>query len=309
MSSIFFDWHDFEQSVVEKYQLQLPEGATFVTEPFSIDKALGQENVSIFVDSKISNVELDQLQQSGCQRILLRSAGFNMLDVEYAKSLGLKVFRVASYSPESIAEHVFALLLSIVRNLNVERDKHEKGINKRTIDSMGYTLQGKTMGIYGIGKIGSAVFRIAQGFGMKLLFFDKYVDEYEGATKLNSLKELFEQSDVVSIHVPLTDETRYSVNDEVFGCIKRKLVLVNTSRGDVVEPEAVISALDTGKLFGLGVDVWDSGDIDDKFDSRLLRDNVMQTQHIAFFTEEAVQSILEQTLASLADQAAEQNVL
>jgi phosphoglycerate dehydrogenase-like enzyme len=124
---------------------------------------------------------------------------------------------------------------------------------------MGRTLHGKILGIYGVGRIGSIVAEIAKGFGMQIVFFDKFVESLEGTKKVNSLSELVGQIDFLSIHVPLTDETRYSINSEVLNSAKQGMVLINTSRGDVVDSNALVAALDSGKLSGAGVDVWDSG--------------------------------------------------
>lgn len=309
MSAVFFEWQQYEQMVMDQFGLSLPDDVELVSDQFNLEHALGHEQISIFVDSKISQQDLEQLVEAGCKQILIRAAGFDMLDINAAKQLGIEVCRVASYSPESIAEYVFALLLTVVRKLNVERRLHEQKQNVREVSSMGTTLAGKTLGLYGIGKIGAVVAQIAQGFGMQVQFFDKFVDSFDQAQKVTSLAELFGVSDVVSIHVPLTDETKYSVSAEILTGAKPGLVLINTSRGDIVDSNAVIAALDAGKLSGMGVDVWDSGQQDDLFDERLLRDNVIQTHHIAFFTAEAVMSILKQTIDSLAGNPAEANVL
>ncbi len=180
-------------------------------------------------------------------------------------------------------------------------------MHTRTTKDMGRTLNSKTIGIYGVGRIGSVVAKIAQGFGMQVLFFDRFVESVPNADKVDSLIALVKASDFLSIHVPLTDETRYSVNDEVLANAKNGMVLINTSRGDVVEPESIIHALDTGKLSAAGLDVWDSGKVDDLFDKRLLRDNVIQTQHVAFFTYEAVKEILEQTWQNIWGEPIEKN--
>jgi len=305
-STIFFEWAEYERSVNNEINLDFSQ-AELVSDRFSLDRALGKEVISIFVDSKITDDDLRKLKDAGLKKIAVRSVGTDMLNVELAKELGINVFRIASYSPESIAEHVYALLLGLVRNLNVQRELHEKEMHTRTTREMGRTLHGKTLGIYGVGRIGSIVAEIAKGFGMQIVFFDKFVESLEGASKVGSLQELVGRIDFLSIHVPLTDETRYSINSEVLNSAKQGMILINTSRGDVVDSNALVAALDSGKLSGAGVDVWDSGVVDDRFDKRLLRDNVIQTQHVAFFTYEAVKEILEQTWQNIWGEVIEKN--
>lgn len=307
MKSIFFEWQDYESLIAKEYNLDLNEIKT-TSGKFNLDEASGFEIISIFVDSRISNEDLKNLKDSGCKKILLRCAGFNMLDPEFAKSLGLEVYRVASYSPESIAEFVFALLLNLIRRLNLQRRLHNTMSNGRTIDAMGFTLRGKTIGIHGYGKIGREVANIARnGFKMNVIFFDPFVPESNGEElKVNSLEELYEKSDVVSVHMPLNKDTENSVNIELLSRIKDTFVLINTSRGGIVDNSAVIETLKSKKHFFFGTDVWGN---DDKFDDRLLVDHVFQADHIAFFTKEAVQSILEQTLDSLKGNAAKENIL
>ncbi|MCA9379292.1 2-hydroxyacid dehydrogenase, partial [Candidatus Dojkabacteria bacterium] len=270
-------------------------------------KARGFPVVSIFVDSKISADDLRALRDAGLRRIVIRAAGCNMVDVPIATELGVEVCRVADYSPESIAEHAFALLLALQRRLMTEREHHQVLKNDRSSALMGSTLSGKTIGLYGVGKIGRLVAQIAAGFQMQIVFYDKFIDTLPGARKVGSLGELFASSDVVSVHVPLTPETKNSVTAEVLAASKPGLTLINTSRGDVVNSEAVVQALDSGKLSALGVDVWDSGDVDDRFDERLLRHNVIQTEHIGFFTREAVGEILRQTIENVNGTGREEN--
>jgi len=305
--TIVFEWSDFEQYIFAKEEMRW--SARFESGKFRINLAKGYPSVSIFIESKISNKELDELARNGTRYIAIRGAGHDMLDIEYAKSIGIGVYFVASYSPESIAEHAFALLLNLVRKLNIERRHHASLQHIRTIQSMGTTLKGKRIGLYGVGRIGSVMAKIADGFSMEVGFYDKYVDALLAATKLNSLAELFQQCDIVSIHVPLTPETEQSVNADILAQAKPGLILLNTARGDIIDDQAVLHALDKGIIAGLGVDVWDSGKVDDKFDARLYRDNVIQTHHIAFFTYEAVKEIVKQTILNLQGEGDPRNTL
>ena len=306
MNSIFFFWSDFESFVANEHNIDLSE-VKLTSEKFNLKEALGFKNVSIFVDSRISEDDLVALKTNGCECLLLRCAGFNMLNVEKAKEIGLKVFRVASYSPESIAEFVFALILNLARKMNLQRRQHSTMQNGRSLDSMGFALKGRILGLHGYGKIGREVSNIARnGFGMKVHFFDPFIDKSDNDTKVLDIYELYKTSDIVSIHMPLNDETKHSVNFDLLSKAKDGIMIVNTARGGLIESEAMIKYLDSGKVSYFGTDVW--GD-DDKFDERLYRDNTFQADHVAFFTDEAVYSILEQTMDSLSGRPLECNIL
>lgn len=296
--AIIFEWSAPEQFVATQEVLDY---SGFETDAgvFDLHKALGYKKVSVFVDSKITVAELERLAQAGLEVISVRAAGIDNIPWQRALELGINVYRVANYSPESVAEHAFALLLTIARKLNVERQYHNYQRNERTTDAMGITLNGRTIGLFGVGRIGKVAANIALGFGMKVVYYDKYAQVRSELTQVQSLAELFQISDVVSIHVPLTDETRQSINAEVLSQAKPGLILINVSRGDIMDSDAVIAALDSTSLAGVGVDVWDSGVNDDKFDRRLLRMNSFQTCHVGFFTYEAIKAILEQTLQNL----------
>ncbi len=308
MAAIFFEWAEHEKEVSTDEGIEW-EGVEFSPDIFTLEASKGFEIISLFVDSEIKDGELRELAKSGTKVISIRAAGYDMLNLELAKELGISVYRVSSYSPESIAEHTFALLLAIARRLNIQREQHEEQSNIRTAESMGFSLRGKVIGIYGVGKIGKIVSEIALGFGMKVKFFDPYVEELTGAEKLNSLTELITASKVLSIHVPLVEETRFAINEETLSHAKPGLVLLNVSRGDIVDSNSVIKALDSGLVSGVGVDVWDTGVVDDKYDERLLRDNVIQTYHVAYFTHESITQILLQTEENISGTPREENII
>ncbi len=309
MNSIVFEWQDFEEKIKQKYNIDFPD-TEFLTSNFSIEKAKGKKSISLFTNKLTDHDVLNELKMFGLESICLRTAGFDNVDLEYAKFLGINVYRVAHYSPESIAEYTFSLLLALNRKLKIEIRKHSNRDNSRTFESLGVVLKGRALGIYGLGKIGQAVAEIAKGFGMYILFYDTTVQFYNGVEKVNSLKELFERSQFITIHAPLTPETRKSVNYELLQLNKYKpFYLINTARGDIVDSDSIIKSLDEGILNGLGIDVWDSGEIDDIFDERLLRDNVIQSKHIAFLTEESVKTILEDTRDNLLGKPQDYNTL
>jgi len=300
MKAIFFEWQDYEDYIEKKHNIfdDLDVDIQFYSQKFDINLCEGADIISIFVDSRLSEQDLDKLSLNGCNRILLRCAGFNMLNVEYAKKLGIKVCRVASYSPESIAEYVFALLLNLCRRMNHERTKHQNFQNGRTIKSMGFVLKNKTLGLYGYGNIAKEVAKIGRdGFGMKIVFFDPYIKSPSVDMQVESLPELFSLSDVVSIHVPLNQETKHTVNAKILENIKAdNFTLINTARGEIIQSEDLIEFLNNGRVKYFGTDVWRDYD---KFDGRLLTENTFQADHVAFLTEEAVLSILSQIKDSI----------
>jgi D-lactate dehydrogenase len=302
-----FEWQDFEELVLLESKLKFPANTEFLAEKFSVEQAASVAAISIFVDSRISNEDLDKLAGQGLKQIFIRAAGFNMLDVEHAKGLGITVTRVASYSPESIAEFAVTLMLALARKLNLQREHHRQAKNGRHIDAMGFTLHGKTLGLHGYGKIARQLADIARdGFKMQVQFVDPYVESSDKDKKLQTLQELYSTSDIVSIHVPLMPETANSVNSELLQSVKPGFMLINTSRGGIVDTGSVVELLDAGKLAYFGADVWGA---DDKFDARLLRDNAFQADHVAFFTREAVHSILEQTIESAGGNPRQENKL
>jgi len=317
MRTFFFEWQDFEALVAENAHMHFGDKAEFTDEVFSLGKVNGHEAISIFVDSRISDLDLLALKEKGVKLITLRCAGFNMLNVEKAKELGIKVTRVASYSPESIAEFVFSLILTLARKLPRQREAHQKGDQKRTVADMGFTLRGKTLGLHGLGKIGKEVADIASlGFKMQVVFYDPFIsqdqiDEYTSPRKgvykkVDTVAALYKQANIVSIHVPLMDTTANSVNAELLSLVTENFMLINSARGGIVHTEDMLNAIKSGKVQYFGTDVWGA---EDKFQKELLAENTVQTNHVAFFTEEAVHSIVAQTLESLSDQARPENIL
>jgi D-lactate dehydrogenase len=297
----FFEWSQAETLIFSriKPELELKEIETFFSsEIFTIDKVTDDVSfISIFVDSRISEQDLDTLKSKGIKGILLRCAGVNMLDTNYAKTIGLNVYRIASYSPESIAEHVFALLLPLCRKIFVDRRKHISVSDGRDISQMGMTLRGKAIGFYGFGQIGQMTAKIAKyGFGMEVLYFDPYIDaKNEYFVKVNSLSELFEKSDIVSVHAPLMEKTANTVNKDILSHANG-VILINTARGQIINTNDALEALLNGNLLALGFDVVGEND---SYKDLPVQDNIILTQHTAFFTEEAIESILRQTFENV----------
>ncbi len=245
---------------------------------------------------------------------MLRSAGFNHVDLAAAARLGLTVLRVPAYSPYAIAEHTIALLLTLNRKI------HRANIRVReqnfSLDGlMGFDLHGKTMGVVGTGKIGAIVARILTGFGCTILACDPFPNQECLAlgVEYTTLHDLLARSDVVTLHCPLTPQTRHLIDAAALGVCKPGMMLINTSRGGVVDTAAVIGALKSGRLGSLALDVYEEeGDLffrdlsdqvitDDIFARLLTFPNVLITAHQAFFTKEAVRNIGETTIRNLTD--------
>lgn len=278
--------------------------------PATAPLASGFEAVCAFVNDDLNRVVLEVLAAGGTRLLALRSAGFNHVDLAAAKKLGLVVTRVPAYSPYAVAEHTLALILALNRKVHRAYNRVREG--NFTLDGLlGFDLHGKTVGVVGTGKIGIAFAQIMSGFGCRLLAYDPYPNESAGVARYVSLPHLLEEADILSLHCPLTPETHHLIGDETLRQMKQGVMLINTSRGALVDTRAVIRALKSGKLGYLGLDVYEeetelffedrsSRVIQDDVFSRLLTfPNVLITGHQAFFTEEALHNIAATTLANV----------
>jgi len=278
--------------------------------------AAGFPAVSVFVNDSVDRNVLHQLAASGTRQVATRSTGFNHIDLEAARDLGIKVVRVTSYSPNSVAEFAVGLLLALNRKIHRAYNRTREG-NFELDGLMGFDLVGHTVAVIGTGKIGVIFARIMAGFGCKLIGFDVHRSpEFEQLGGRYVEAGALEEADVISLHCPLTPETYHIVSDRTLGRMKRGALLINTSRGGLVDTEAAIEALKSGQLGGMAIDVYEqeaglffkdlsSTVIPDDVIQRLVSfPNVIVTGHQAFFTREALETILETTLASVTDFAA-----
>lgn len=272
----------------------------------------GYQAVCVFVNDDLSRPVLAELKAMGVDMIALRCAGFNNVDLAAAKELGLRVARVPAYSPEAVAEHTVAMILCLNRKLH-------KAYNRVRDDNfaldglLGFNLHGKTAGLIGTGRIGVATAKILVGFGMQLLCYDIKIDDelVKAGVRYLPLDDLWAQSDIISLHCPLTPQTQHLINDHSLTQMKDGVMLINTSRGGLIDTKAVIKALKSRKIGYLGLDVYEqeadlffqdlSGQlIDDEVFKRLLTfPNVLITGHQAFFTQEALQQICQVTSENL----------
>lgn len=302
---IIFNWHEFEETIKNQNNLKFPVDTQFEQGNIDISKAKNFKSISLSIGKTISNDELKELRESGSETLLLRSAGYNMLDTEYAKSIGFKVFRVANYSPESIAEFALTLILILSRRIPLQNRLHAEQNNNITLESMGLCLRNKVLGLHGYGRIARELADIARdGLKMRIQFFDPYVSNATDK-KISTLEELYSTSDIVSIHVPLNQETQNTVNSTLLALVKQDFILVNTARGLIVNTEDLLLELQKGRIY-YGCDVWREHD---DFDPELISDRTIQTNHIAFFTQEAVLAIILQTLESYNGNPRQENIL
>lgn len=295
----------------------------FISEKISqknMREADGSDAISVFVNSTLSKEVIDSLP--GLKLISTRSTGFDHIDIEYAKSKGIKVVNVPSYGSRTVAEFAFALLLNLSRKVNIAaeqiRDQGSFDIEK----FRGFDLFGKTIGVIGTGKIGKNAVKIARGFGMNVLAFDKFPDEKfaaENDMKYVGLDELLKNSDVVTIHTLYNKETYHLINQENIKQMKKGSYLINTARGEIVETDALVWALKEGVLAGAGLDVLEGerklkdgveavlGETKKGENFKILLEdhmlmempNVIITPHIAFSTVEAENEIMKTTAENI----------
>jgi D-lactate dehydrogenase len=273
--------------------------------------------VCCFVDDILSRKVLKQLAAGGTRLVALRATGFNNVDLKAAEELGMTVMRVSCYSPYAVAEFAAGMMLALNRKIHRAYNRVREG-NFLLHGLIGFELHGKTVGIIGTGKIGSVLAHILQGFGCLLLAYD--VNKNPECTKLGvryvPLKELLSKADIVSLHAPLTPETQHLINAETLAYMKPGAMLINTSRGALVDTRALIRALKKGHLGAVGLDVYEEEshifyeDLSDEIipDDVIMRlltfPNALVTGHQAFFTREAMATIAETTIQNISDFAA-----
>lgn len=294
-----------------KYNFDL-EFFDFMLSKRTAKMAEGCQAVCIFVNDNADREVLTELAQIGVKIIALRCAGFNNVDLEAAKELGLSVVRVPAYSPEAVAEHTVGLMLTLNRRIHRAYQRTREA-NFSLEGLIGFNMHGRTVGVIGTGKIGLAVMRILKGFGMHILCYDPFKNpaaEELGATYV-SLDELYAHSHVITLHCPATPENYHLLNAEAFKKMKDGVMIINTSRGTLIDTQAAIEALKSRKIGALGMDVYENERdlfFEDKSNEVILDDifrrlsschNVLLTGHQAFLTEEALTSISDVTLSNI----------
>ena len=280
----------------------------------TVSLANGYDGVCVFVNDTVNAAVIDRLVEMGVKVVALRCAGFNNVDMKYAFGK-VHVLRVPAYSPYAVAEHTMALLLTSIRRIHKAYIR-TRDFNFSLSNMTGFDLYGKTVGVIGTGRIGRVFIDICRGFGMRILCFDKYpaagLDNGD-TVRYVSLDELFENSDIISLHCPLTEDTYHIIDENTLEKCKKGVVLLNTSRGALVDAEALLNGIKSRKVGAACLDVYEeeadfffedfSGHImEDDILARLISmPNVIVTSHQAFLTEEALENIAETTVQNIVD--------
>lgn len=295
----------------DRHQLVYLEPRLDATTAFAAE---GAQAVCAFVNDHLNADTLAILAQQGIRLVALRCAGFNNVDLVAAQSLGITVARVPEYSPHSVAEHAVALMLTLNRKIHRASARVREG-NFALEGLLGFDFYGKTVGVIGTGKIGLCVTRIMAGFGCKILAFAPHPNAgcVEAGATYVTLPELLSQSDIISLHCPLTPETHHMINEAAIKMMRRGVMLVNISRGAVIDTRAVIRGLKSGVIGSLGLDVYEEEDNlffsdlsntvihDDVFARLLTFPNAVITGHQGFFTHEALSEIANKTIENISN--------
>lgn len=309
MNIAFFGTKPYDKLWFEPLSKEYGHNIRFIESNISEDTIIlanGCNAVCAFVNDSITENIARKLSTIGIKLILLRCAGFNNVDLKATKDFGITVLRVPSYSPAAVAEFAMASILTVNRQTHRAYSR-TRDFNMSINGLMGTDLQGKTAGVIGTGKIGQCMIDIFNGFHMKVLAYDLYPNENLDAIYV-SLDELFEKSDVISLHCPLTKETKHLINSDSINKMKPGVILANTSRGALIDSRALVDGLKSHKIGAVALDVYEEEDgvFYEDYSNEILHDdtlsrlstlpNVLITSHMGFFTKEAMQAIATTTL-------------
>ncbi len=311
IKTAFFDTKEYDKASFQKYEktgdLEFKFFETKLTED-TAELAKGCDVVCVFVNDSVNAAVIDKLYGYGIKMIALRCAGYNNVDLEHAYGK-IHAAHVPAYSPYAVAEHTAALLLTSIRRIHKAYNR-TRDFNFSLNGLTGFDLHGKTVGVIGTGKIGKIFIGICRGFGMNVIAYDAYPAKDSDITYV-SLDELFERSDIISLHCPLTGDTKHMINADTIGKMKKGVVILNTSRGALIDAEALLEGIKARKIGAACLDVYEeeadiffedrSGHIlNDELLSRLISmPNVIVTSHQAFLTEEALNNIAETTVNNI----------
>lgn len=311
MKILFYGTKNYDEQFFQKLLPSFPGiEIKFIEANIHVETAAlakGYDAICAFVNADLGTDVIEALHQCGVKLILMRCAGYNNVDLETTKKYGIAAMRVPGYSPEAVAEHAMALVLTANRHTHKAYIKCREN-NFALNGLMGVNLYQKTAGIVGTGKIGQAMARICHGFGMNVIAYDRYPNNSLDFVKYVSLNELLSSSDLISLHCPLTDETKHLINEESISKMKDGVILVNTSRGGLIKTDDLIAGIRDHKFFAVGLDVYEEETdfVYEDMSERILPSstiqrllsfpNVTMTSHQGFFTEEALTNIAETTL-------------
>ena len=307
----FFDTKEYDRKSFDEYEKAGKIEFKYLDTKLNEDTAglaKGCDVVCVFVNDTVNAAVIDKLEEYGVKMVALRCAGYNNVDVKHAFGR-LHVVHVPAYSPYAVAEHAAALLLTSVRRIHKAYNR-TRDFNFSLSGLTGFDLYGKTVGVVGTGKIGRVFIDICRGFGMKVIAYDAFPAKDSGIEYV-TLDKLFSESDIISLHCPLTDDTKHMINSSSIEKMKKGVVVINTSRGAIIDAEALLEGIKARKIGAACLDVYEeeadiffedrSGHIlNDELLSRLISmPNVIVTSHQAFLTEEALSNIAETTVSNI----------
>ena len=315
MKIAFFDTKEYDRELFDKYNKEYGYEIKYYETKLNHETAPlanGYDVVCVFVNDEVDKETIDCLVENNVKLIALRCAGFNNVDIKYAQDK-IMVVRVPEYSPYAVAEHAVALLLNLNRKLYKAYQRTKK-YNFSLNGLLGFDINGKTVGVIGTGKIGKIFIKIMKGFGANVLAYDVYPDkqyEEEMNFKYVDLEDLLKQSDIISLHCPLTEQTEHIINKDSIKLMKKGVYIINTSRGKLINTKDLINSLQKGDIGGIGLDVYEEekefflNDMsnsyvrDEDLSVLLTMPNVVITSHQAFFTSEALNKIAQDTLKNI----------
>jgi len=312
MKVVAYSIKAFEKEFLAKAN-QKKHDITLISNPLSLETAAyaeGKDAVIVFANDDVSAPVINRLADLGIRYISSRCTGTDHIDKQAASLHGIKLANVPNYSPQAIAEHTVALALALSRHL-VKADEHSHHFDFNLDGLVGFNFYGKTVGLIGVGNIGKATAAIFNGLGCRVIAYDKNEDATGAGIQSTTLEKVLSLSDIISLHAPLTAETRHLVNKTTISLMKKGVMVLNTSRGGLINTPDALEALENGKIGYLGLDVYEnekglffedhhSDDVKDQLLERLMRHpNVIVTPHQAFLTNEALQQIADQTIKNL----------
>ncbi len=314
----FFDSKSYDKENFEKVNKSFGFDIRYYKERLTMNTVSltqGVDVVCIFVNAECDARVIERMADYGVKLIALRCAGFNNVDIKAAHEHGIKVVRVPAYSPHAVAEYAVTLMLTLNRKVYRSVYRTREG-NFKLNGLLGFDMFNKTAGLIGMGRIAKELIKILRGFGMNIVAYDLYPDEAfarEHQVKMVSLDELYEQSDIISLHCPLTEETKFIINNDSITKMKYGVMIINTGRGKLIKTEDLINGLRSHQIGSAGLDVYEEEENyfyedrsdkmidDDKLALLLMMPNVIVSSHQAFFTREATYNIALTTLQNVLD--------
>lgn len=312
-----FSTKSYDREFLDRFNIEAKHELVYFDAPLNVNTAnltQGFEGVCAFVNDKLDLDTVNAMAKNGIRVIVLRCAGFNNVDLDAAKTNNIKVLRVPAYSPEAVAEHAVALMLTLARKTHKAYNRVRE--NNFSLERLnGININGKTVGVVGTGRIGIAFCRIMKGFGAKIIANDVFEsDELKAAgVEYRSLDDVMKLSDIISLHCPLNPATKYLVNKNTIAQMKKGVMVINTSRGGLINTRDVLIGLKQGKIGYLGIDVYEQEEklffedlsesiVEDDMIARLMSfPNVLITSHQGFFTNEALEQIAYNSILNISD--------